>query len=170
MTANLPFLLSALVAVWATFMVVTRAVAIHALLYLVVALLALACVFDVLGAPFAAILEVIVYAGAIMVLFVFVVMMLNLGRPDSLRENTWIAPRIWIGPGLLAALLLAALADALVMAAPGGGRIAVIDTRQVGLALYGPYVLMVELASFLLLAGLVSAFRIGRHIRDEDAP
>ncbi|MBB2200532.1 NADH-quinone oxidoreductase subunit J [Gluconacetobacter tumulisoli] len=170
MILNAPFLLFALVAVWATFMVVTRAVAIHALLYLVVALLALACIFDVLGAPFAAILEVIVYAGAIMVLFVFVVMMLNLGRPDRLRENTWITPRTWVGPGILAALLLAALADALAMAPPDGGPVVVIDTRQVGLALYGPYVLMVELASFLLLAGLVSAFRIGRHIRGEDAP
>ena len=53
--------------------------AVHALLYLVVSLLAVAVVFFTLGAPFVAALEVIIYAGAIMVLFVFVVMMLNLG-------------------------------------------------------------------------------------------
>ena len=52
----------------------------HALLYLIVSLLAVAVVFFTLGAPFVAALEVIIYAGAIMVLFVFVVMMLNLGQ------------------------------------------------------------------------------------------
>ena len=54
--------------------------AVHALLYLIVSLLAIAVVFYMLGAPFIAALEMIIYAGAIMVLFVFVVMMLNLGE------------------------------------------------------------------------------------------
>ena len=55
----------------------------HALLYLIVSLLAVAVVFYTMGAPFVAALEVIIYAGAIMVLFVFVVMMLNLGEARS---------------------------------------------------------------------------------------
>ena len=59
----------------------------HALLYLIVSLLAVAIVFYVLGAPFAAALEVIVYAGAIMVLFVFVMMMLNLGKAAAARSE-----------------------------------------------------------------------------------
>ena len=75
------FYLSAAVAVAATLMVVTRASAVHALLYLIVSLLAVAVVFFVLGAPFVAALEVIIYAGAVMVLFVFVIMMLNPVRP-----------------------------------------------------------------------------------------
>jgi NADH-quinone oxidoreductase subunit J len=167
METDLSFALTALVAVLAAFMTVTRAVAVHALLYLVVLLLALAFIFFQLGAPFAAMLEVIIYAGAIMVLFVFVMMMLNLGQPDRRRERGWIGPRVWIGPAILAVLLLAALLRALsgagAMAVPSGP----IGPRQVGLALYGPYVLTVELASFLLLAGLASAFRIGRHIQGE---
>ena len=57
----------------------------HALLYLVVSLLAVAVIFFLLGAPFAAALEVIIYAGAIMVLFVFVVMMLNVSADSPLR-------------------------------------------------------------------------------------
>ena len=61
--------------------------AVHALLYLIVSLLAVAVVFYVLGAPFVAALEVIIYAGAIMVLFVFVVMMLNLGEHAVSMEN-----------------------------------------------------------------------------------
>ena len=70
---NLLFYLSALVAVISTFMVVTRKSAVHALLYLIVSLLAVALIFFSLGAPFVAALEVIIYAGAIMVLFVFVI-------------------------------------------------------------------------------------------------
>ncbi|WP_342630156.1 NADH-quinone oxidoreductase subunit J [Nguyenibacter vanlangensis] len=158
----------ALVAALASLMTITRTVAVHALLYLVVLLLALAGVFVRLGAPFAAVLEVILYAGAIMVLFVFVVMMLNLGRADRRRERHWIAPHVWLGPAILAGLLLAATLRALLGAdgAPAG-PMAVIGPRQVGLALYGPYVLTVELASFLLLAGLVSAFHIGRQDEGE---
>ena len=74
------FYLAAVIAILATVMVITRLNAVHALLYLIVSLLSVAVVFYTLGAPFIAALEVIIYAGAIMVLFVFVVMMLNLGK------------------------------------------------------------------------------------------
>ena len=72
------FFIAAAVAIIATFMVITHLEAVHALLHLVVSLLAVALIFYLLGAPFIAVLEVIIYAGAIMVLFVFVVMVLNL--------------------------------------------------------------------------------------------
>ena len=77
---ELAFYIAAAVAVIATVLMLTRLNVVHALLYLIVSLLAVAVVFYVLGAPFVAALEVIIYAGAIMVLFVFVVMMLNLGE------------------------------------------------------------------------------------------
>ena len=64
---------------------------VHALLYLITSLLALSAVFFALGAYFAGALEIIVYAGAIMVLFVFVVMMLNLGRAVVDRERKWLS-------------------------------------------------------------------------------
>ncbi|MBB2164119.1 NADH-quinone oxidoreductase subunit J [Gluconacetobacter sp. 1b LMG 1731] len=165
--SDLPFILFSLVAAVAAIMVVTRAVAVHALLYLVVVLLSLAGVFFALGAPFAAMLEVIIYAGAVMVLFVFVVMMLNLGRSDRDRERHWMAPAVWIGPALLSGLLLIALCTTLRTIPPtaASDTMAPIGPQSVGLLLYGPYVLSVELASFLLLAGLVSAFHIGRNIR-----
>ena len=79
---ELAFYIAGAVAVIATLLMLTRANVVHALLYLIVSLLAVAVVFYTLGAPFVAALEVIVYAGAIMVLFVFVVMMLNLGEHD----------------------------------------------------------------------------------------
>ncbi|MFW7270084.1 NADH-quinone oxidoreductase subunit J [Gluconacetobacter sp. Hr-1-5] len=165
--SELPFILFSLVAAWSAIMVVTRDIAVHALLYLVVVLLSLAGVFFALGAPFAAMLEVIIYAGAVMVLFVFAVMMLNLGRTDRDRERHWMAPAVWIGPALLSGLLLTALCITLrtIPSTAAPDTMTPIGPEAVGLLLYGPYVLSVELASFLLLAGLVSAFHIGRNIR-----
>ena len=101
------FYLAALVALAATLLALTRSNATHALIYLIVSLLAVAVLFFLMGAPFAAALEIVIYAGAIMVLFVFVIMMLNLGESGDRRERQWLEPRIWIVPAILAAVLLA---------------------------------------------------------------
>src|SRR5574338_860022 len=100
------FYIPAVVATVATVMVITRLNAVHALLYLIVSLLSVAMVFFRLGAPFIAALEVIIYAGAIMVLFVFVIMMLNLGPRSTERESNWLRPRMWVGPITLTIILL----------------------------------------------------------------
>jgi NADH-quinone oxidoreductase subunit J len=136
--------------------------AVHALLYLIVSLLAVALIFFTLGAPFVAALEVIIYAGAIMVLFVFVIMMLNLGGELAKQESSLLAPRIWIGPSVLCVVLAGELAYFLIgehSPIPAAGT---VSTKQVGIALFGPYALGVELASMLLLAGLVGAYHLGR--------
>jgi NADH-quinone oxidoreductase subunit J len=155
------FYLSALIAVLATVMVITRLNAVHALLFLIVSLLAVAMVFYQLGAPFAALLEVIVYAGAIMVLFVFVIMMLNLGHTTVEREKSWLQPSMWLGPGILSAILLVELVFVM-----GGDKAMsdskVVGAKEVGILLFGPYLLAVEIASMLLLAGLVGAYHLGR--------
>ena len=158
------FYFSAGVAVAATVGVVTNTNPVHALLYLIVSLLAVSMVFFALGAPFAGALEIIVYAGAIMVLFVFVVMMLNLGPAASEQEKKWLTPGIWTGPAILSALLLAQLLYAL-FATPSGAAIGLetVDAKAVGISLFGPYLLVVELASMLLLAALVAAYHLGRH-------
>ena len=81
------FYIAAIVAIVSTVLTITRLNAVHALLYLIVSLLAVAVVFYTMGAPFVAALEVIIYAGAIMVLFVFVVMMLNLGKRAAMSRS-----------------------------------------------------------------------------------
>ena len=101
------FYIAAAVAIVSTVLTITRLDAVHALLYLIVSLLAVAVVFYTMGAPLVAALEVIIYAGAIVVLFVFVVMMLNLGAQARDRERQWLAGKIWVGPVLLSAILLA---------------------------------------------------------------
>jgi NADH-quinone oxidoreductase subunit J len=159
---NAVFYIASAVALVSTVMVITRANGAHALLYLIVSLLAVATIFYVLGAPFAAALEVIVYAGAIMVLFVFVVMMINLGETATPRERHWMRPQTWIGPALLSAVVAGEL---IYMLLAGGHGIAAhhsVSPQQVGIVLFGPYLLVVELASMLLLAGLVAAFHLGR--------
>ena len=157
--------LASAVAVLATLLMVTRLNAVHALLYLVVSLLAVAVVFFVLGAPFAAALEVIIYAGAIMVLFIFVVMMLNLGPAGVAQEQQWYHPSLWLGPGLLALVLLVEFA-VLLTNMPSYAIGAEVPPQAVGVALMTRYGLGVELASFVLLAGLIGAFHIGRRQRD----
>ncbi|HET7314822.1 NADH-quinone oxidoreductase subunit J [Salinisphaera sp.] len=157
------FFIAGIVALAATLRTITCAHSVHALLYLIVSLLAVAVDFYALGAPFAATLEVVVYAGAVMVLFVFVVMMLNLNQETVARERHWLRPKLWIGPGVFAAILLAAMIWAMTI----GGAIGVIEGERlsahaVGATLFGPYVLVTELAAFLLLAALVVAAHIGR--------
>lgn len=156
------FYLAAAVALAATILVITGLNAVHALLYLVVSLLAVAVMFYTLGAPFAAALEVIVYAGAIMVLFVFVVMMLNLGEEAVEQERDWLQPRMWLGPALLAAVLLAELLYMLWWGPQTPAGHTVVDAKAVGISLFGPYLLAVELASMLLLAAVVGAWYLGR--------
>ena len=159
------FYIAAAVAVGATLMMLTRQNAVHALLYLIVSLLAVAVVFFVLGAPFAAALEVIIYAGAIMVLFIFVVMLLNVGPRAGELESAWLTPTVWAGPAVLAAILAGEIVY--ILSSPGLGiePAAEIPPERVGLALYGPYLVAVELASMLLLGGLVGAYHLGREDR-----
>jgi NADH-quinone oxidoreductase subunit J len=159
---NAVFYIAAAVAVISTIMVITRLNAIHALLYLIVSLLAVAVIFFTLGAAFAAALEVIIYAGAIMVLFVFVVMLLNLGPSATAQESQWLSPGAWIGPAILALVLVGELAFIIARGAAIAPAAGAVEPKQVGAALYGPYLLGVQLASLLLLAGMVGARRLGR--------
>lgn len=159
---NFLFYISALISVISTFLVITRKSAVHALLYLIVSLLAVALIFFSLGAPFVAALEVIIYAGAIMVLFVFVVMMLNLGSKAAKQESQLLTPGIWKGPSILAAVLWVELIYLFTSAEARMYTANPVGPKLVGIALLGPYVIGVELASILLLAGLVGAYHLGR--------
>ncbi|MEY4643081.1 MAG: NADH-quinone oxidoreductase subunit [Pseudomonadota bacterium] len=155
------FYAASIISILATLMTITRINVVHALLYFIVSLLSLAVIFYSLGAHFAAALEVIVYAGAIMVMFLFVIMMLNLGQATEDQERAWLKPSMWVGPSILAAPLLVEL----IMTINGAQEQmahTVVAAKEVGIDLFGPYVLAVELASMLLLAGLVGAYHLAR--------
>jgi len=159
------FYIAAAVTVLATLRVVTHVHAVHALLYLVVVLIALSLIFYLLGAQFAAALEIIIYGGAIMVLFIFVVMLL--GPLAVEQERTWFSPSAWVGPSILALVLLGEVGY--LIATGDHPAMAVTEPRQKGIsiALYGPYIIGVELASMLLLPGLIGAYHLGRRLSSE---
>lgn len=154
------FYIASAFAVVAAFLAVTRSNALHAVLYLVLALFALAIDFLALGAPFIAALEIVVYAGAIVVVILFVVMMVG-GAAAAEQERLWLPPRAWVVPSLLAAALAGLTIFAL--SAAGGQAVdaAIIGPREVGAALFTTYLIGVELTSILLLAGLVGAYYLG---------
>jgi NADH-quinone oxidoreductase subunit J len=156
------FYIAAIVAITSTILAITRMNAVHALLYLIVSLLSVAIVFFVIGAPFVAALEVVIYAGAIMVLFVFVVMMLNLGKKATDTEREWQRGSMWVGPSILAAILIAEVAWLVSGAGTAVYGASAIEPKQVGIVLFGPYLIGVELASMLLLGALVGAYHLGR--------
>jgi NADH-quinone oxidoreductase subunit J len=156
---NAVFYISGGIALLASLAVVTSRHAVHAALYLVVSLLAVAVVFFAQGAAFVAALEVIIYAGAIMVMILFAIMLLDLGRAAR-RRSEWFRPSAWLGPLVLMAVLAIELGWLLIAGTPATGTGEAVTVRQVALALYGPYMLAVELSSMLLLAGLVGAYHL----------
>jgi NADH-quinone oxidoreductase subunit J len=164
---NIAFYLSAFVTVMATIMVITRHNPVHALLYLVISLLGLSVIFALLGSPFAAVLEIIVYAGAIMVLFIFVVMLLNLGSETAKQEKEWLQPKVWILPSILSLILLGELVYMVMLDDSGVFSIHTIDSKAVAISMFKPYVIGVELAAMLLMAGVVAAAHIGQQKKTE---
>ena len=157
------FYLASIVAVIATLLAITQRHAVHALLYLVVSLLAVAVIFYVLGAVFVAALEVMIYAGAIMVLFVFVVMMLNVAGHAMEVEREWLRPRNWYGPSVLALILLGELAYCTATSGSTPSLANAVGPKQVGVALFRTYWIGIELVSLLLTAGLVGAYHLGHY-------
>jgi NADH-quinone oxidoreductase subunit J len=158
------FYLTGAIAILSTVMVILEVNAVHALLYMIVSLFSVALIFFTLGAPFVAALEVIIYAGAIMILFVFVIMMLNLGPRSVTQERRWLSPVMCLGPALLVLILILELVYILRRGSAVLSGVQIVGPKEVGLSLFGLYLLGVELASMLLLAGLVGAYHLGRHI------
>jgi NADH-quinone oxidoreductase subunit J len=112
-------------------------------------------------------LEIIVYAGAIIVLFIFVVMMLNLGTETAQQEREWLKPKVWVMPAALVLLLLIEMIVLLFSNGEQVMKIAVVEPRKLALSLYGEYIIAVELTGFLLMAGIVGAAHIGKHKKEE---
>lgn len=156
------FYIASVIAIISTIMVITRHNAVHALLYMIVSLLSVAVIFFIIGAPFIAALEVIIYAGAIMVLFIFVIMMLNLGKKSEEQEKQWLAGRIWVGPTIMVLILLAEFIYILINTSVQGYNNDIIEPKEVGLSLFTTYLIGVELAGILLMAGIVGAYHLGR--------
>jgi NADH-quinone oxidoreductase subunit J len=159
------YLLAAILLV-STAVAITRRDAIHAVVYLMISFIATGLIFYLLGAPFLALLEIIIYAGAIMVLFLFIVMMLRLTpsrRTGRAALSQW-APAMVLG-GI--SLILAAV---VISAAPAASPVLkglTAGPRDLARFLFQKYWFPVEIASFLLLIALVGALFLGRQEKKE---
>ena len=157
---NIFFYIAAAIAIISTVMAISGRNVIHSLLYLILSLLAIAVVFYLLEAPFIAALEVIIYAGAIMVLFIFVTMMLNVDL-EKKTEKKWLNKSMWVIPGFLALILLINLLVALKNTDILPVDHQAISPKQVGISLFSTYLLAVEIAAILLMAGVIGAYHLG---------
>jgi NADH-quinone oxidoreductase subunit J len=151
----------------ATLMCITRRNPVHAVIYLVAGFFALALMFYLLGAPLVAAWEIIVYAGAIMVLFLFIIMMLGLAPQETPEGPGW---QRW-GPLVLISASLMACTVLLIMQDPAAGKqigTFYLAPQALGEALFGRYVLAVEMVSFQLLFATIGAYMLGKPVSKEE--
>ncbi len=154
------FYLIAAVMILSTALAVTRKNMVHAVLFLVISFLASALLFFLLGAPLPGILEVVIYAGAIMVLFLFVVMMIRIRAPEGSGFLFW----HYLGAGGLSAVYVAACLLLIRHAGPGTGApmaAAVAAPADFGQYLFERHWLGIEIVSLLLLVALIGVFHLG---------
>jgi NADH-quinone oxidoreductase subunit J len=142
-------------------LVITRRNAVHSALALIVTLLALAGLYLMLYAPFVAGVQIILYAGGIMVLFLFVIMLVNLERAEKERQfnQQWLIAIV--SAGALGLLFVKVFTESKTVSGliqkPFVELAEATNTQQVGIALYGNYMLAFEIASVLLLVAIVGA-------------
>jgi NADH-quinone oxidoreductase subunit J len=153
------FVMLGAVAVAAGIAVVAARNPVHSALFLVINFFCLAALFLVLSAEFVAALQILVYAGAIMVLFLFVIMLLNVGGAletlsDPLKSQKWLA--VLLGLGLLAEVTAIAAFGVVRLPAPVGALPHGFGSPEsVGFHLYSKYVFPFEAVSVLLLMAMV---------------
>jgi len=155
------FYLLAVIMIISTVLAITRRFLVHSVVFLIISFLATGLLFYLLGAPFLAALEVIIYAGAIMVLFLFIVMTLVVEERGKKGLESF---RQWI-PAIVLSVISFFVAGVLLFEAPGSR-----ETLPAGLAtpaafgqfIFKNYWFPVEIASFLLLIGLVGTLYLGR--------
>ncbi len=159
--ATILFYILATTALIATLLCITRRNPVHAVVYLVNAFFALALLFYLLGAPLVAAWEVIIYAGAIMVLFLFIIMMLHLAPDEEGSGPGWLR---WGPVLLLSTVLVTCTLLLMVVDTKSGAGVPsyYASPRTFGYALFKDYALAVEVVSFQLLFAAVGAFYVGK--------
>jgi len=156
------FYVLALVTGVSTLLAITRRQPIHAVLYLIVAFLGTAALFYLLGAPLLAAFMVIVYAGAIMVVVLFAIMLLQRSPRELGLLPEW-------GPATLLGVVFLAVVAAMVFEDPGSGsvlRAAVARPGNLGHFLFDRYWLAIEIVSVLFLVVLVTLIQLGKRERE----
>jgi NADH-quinone oxidoreductase subunit J len=165
------FYVFAAIAVGATLLVVVQSNPVYSVLLLIASFIGLAGLYVLLEAPFVAVIQIIVYAGAIMVLFLFVVMLLNAPREETVKSNLMDASGTRAIGGLLAVVLAAELAWALwgsarlTSPAYRDGDVPAFTIAQIGQRIFQEYAFAFEATSILIIVAMVGAVTLaGRHL------
>jgi NADH-quinone oxidoreductase subunit J len=147
-------------------LVVTTRDTVHSVLFLVLDFLFVSALYVLLDAPFLAVIQVLVYAGGIVVLYLFVVMLVNLKRPPEAHQDPH--RRTKLGFFLAVAVLLELGAISVhqtarpIAVVPGAGMQVTFNTEQVGWLLYTSYLIPFEIASMLLLVAMIGAIVLAK--------
>jgi NADH-quinone oxidoreductase subunit J len=167
-TEILFWFLSALALLSATMVLISKN-PIHSILWLIIVFFAISGHYILLNAQFIAIVNIIVYAGAIMVLFLFVVMLMNLNSETEPPRNNWMK----IAGAISGGSLLLIMVDVVRSAADMQGKTALVKEGNIGLiknlgmVLFKDYVVPFEIASVLFLSAMVGAVVIGKKEKDQ---
>ena len=151
------------IALFSALMVITNKNPVHSVLWLIVTFFAISGHYILLNAQFLAIVNIIVYAGAIMVLFLFVIMLMNLNKETEPQKNRWLKIAGAVSGGCLLLVLVAALKDTDIrqqQALVNEGSIGLI--KNLGKELFTTYVVPFEISSILFFSAMVGAVVIGK--------
>ena len=154
--------LSAL-ALFSAVMVVASKNPVHSILFLIVVFFSISGHYILLNAQFLAIVNIIVYAGAIMVLFLFVVMLMNLNAESEPKKNKMLQFAGLISGGCLFLVIISAISEttqAANLVQMGGGNSGLI--KNLGMVLFKDYVIPFEISAVLFLSAMIGAVVIGK--------
>lgn len=155
------FWILSLVAVFGALMVVTSKNPVYSVLWLIITFFSISGHYILLNAQFLAVVNIIVYAGAIMVLFLFVIMLMNLSKDTEPQKSKWLKLAGAVAGGSLLLVMVAALRNTeRFMAETGTGDIGLI--QNLGKELFTNYVVPFEISSILFLSAMVGAVVIGK--------
>ena len=148
-------------------LVVTTKNTVHSVLFLVMNFLFVAALYVLLGAQFLAVIQILVYAGGIVVLYLFVVMLVNLKRPPEAHQDPHRRGAIgfWLAAAVLAELVAIGVygyASPPTPAIAAAGMPVSGNTEQVGWLLYTSYLIPFEIASMLLLVAMIGAIVLAK--------
>jgi NADH-quinone oxidoreductase subunit J len=162
-TTPVLFYIFSAVLLFAAFRVITARSPVYAALYLVLAFFSAACVWMLLRAEFLSIALILVYVGAVMVLFLFVVMMLDI-NVDSMREGFWKHAPVAGLVGLIIALEMAAVLipgfNLPSAPAPDAADLQLGNTKLLGIEIYTEYLYPLQIAAVLLLVAIIAAIAL----------
>ena len=161
-TTQLLFWFLSAVSVFSALMVITRKNPVYSVLYLIITFFAISGHYVLMNAQFLAIVNIIVYAGAIMVLFLFVLMFMNLNIESEPQKNKYLLWSGAIAGGTLMFVIIAALQTDAVEKVNGITKGSIGLIRNLGMSLFNEYVVPFEISSILFLSAMVGAVIIGK--------